>query len=75
MVSYSATKPCAARSTRFCDGIGAGSDRLHDTEGPRELRRRCLELQALEAAIASLVTACVTTCDGGAAPDCVILRS
>ena len=40
-----------------------------------ELRRRRLELQALEAAIASLVTACVNTCDGGAAPDCVILQS
>jgi len=39
-----------------------------------ELRRRRLELQALEATIASLVTACATTCDGGAAPDCVILQ-
>ena len=40
-----------------------------------DLRRRRLELQALEATIASLVTACVNTCDGGAAPDCVILQS
>ena len=40
-----------------------------------ELRRRRLELQALEATIASLVTACANTCDGGAAPDCVILQS
>ncbi len=40
-----------------------------------ELRRRRLELQALEATIASLVTACANTCDGGAVPDCVILQS
>lgn len=40
-----------------------------------ELRRRRLELQALEATIASLITACANTCDGGAAPDCVILQS
>jgi len=40
-----------------------------------ELRRRQAELQALEATIASLVAACATTCDGGAAPDCVILQS
>jgi DNA-binding transcriptional MerR regulator len=40
-----------------------------------ELRRRRIELQALEATIASLVTACANTCDGGAAPDCVILQS
>jgi len=40
-----------------------------------ELLRRRLELQALEATIASLVTACANTCDGGAAPDCVILQS
>ena len=39
-----------------------------------ELRRRQAELQALEATIASLVTACATTCDGGAASDCVILQ-
>jgi DNA-binding transcriptional MerR regulator len=39
-----------------------------------ELRRRRAELQALEASIASLVTCCAETCDGGAAPDCVILR-
>ena len=40
-----------------------------------ELRRRRLDLQALEATIASLVTVCANTCDGGAAPDCVILQS
>jgi MerR family transcriptional regulator, copper efflux regulator len=40
-----------------------------------ELRRRRVELQALETTIASLVTACANTCDGGAAPDCVILQS
>ena len=40
-----------------------------------ELRRRRAELQALEMTIASLVTACVNTCDGGAAPDCVILQA
>jgi DNA-binding transcriptional MerR regulator len=39
-----------------------------------ELRRRHTELQALEASIASLVTCCANTCDGGAAPDCVILQ-
>jgi DNA-binding transcriptional MerR regulator len=39
-----------------------------------ELRRRMIELKALEASIASLVTACAETCDGGAAPDCVILQ-
>jgi DNA-binding transcriptional MerR regulator len=39
-----------------------------------ELRRRMTELKALEVSIASLVTACAKTCDGGAAPDCVILQ-
>jgi DNA-binding transcriptional MerR regulator len=39
-----------------------------------ELRRRRAELQALEASIASLVTCCADTCDGGAASDCVILQ-
>jgi MerR family transcriptional regulator, copper efflux regulator len=39
-----------------------------------ELRCRMAELKALEASIASLVTACAKTCDGGAAPDCVILQ-
>lgn len=39
-----------------------------------ELRRRMVELKTLEASIASLVTACADTCDGGAAPDCVILQ-
>jgi MerR family transcriptional regulator, copper efflux regulator len=40
-----------------------------------ELRRRRIELQALEATVASLVTCCANTCDGGAAPDCVILQA
>jgi MerR family copper efflux transcriptional regulator len=40
-----------------------------------ELRRRIAELKALEASVASLVVACTETCDGGAAPDCVILQS
>jgi MerR family copper efflux transcriptional regulator len=40
-----------------------------------ELRRRLVELKALETSIASLVTACAETCDGGAAPDCVILQT
>ena len=40
-----------------------------------ELRRRRVELQALEATITSLVTACANTCDGGSAPDCVILQA
>ena len=39
-----------------------------------ELRRRMTELKALEVSIALLVTACAKTCDGGAAPDCVILQ-
>lgn len=39
-----------------------------------DLRRRLAELQALERTIASLVTACAATCDGGAASDCVILQ-
>jgi DNA-binding transcriptional MerR regulator len=39
-----------------------------------DLRRRLAELQALERSIAALVTACVTSCDGGAAADCVILQ-
>jgi DNA-binding transcriptional MerR regulator len=40
-----------------------------------ELRRKLSELQALERSIASLVTACAATCDGGAAADCVILQA
>jgi DNA-binding transcriptional MerR regulator len=39
------------------------------------LRRKLAELQALERSIASLVTACAATCDGGAAADCVILQA
>jgi DNA-binding transcriptional MerR regulator len=39
------------------------------------LRRRLAELQTLERSIASLVTACAATCDGGAAADCVILQA
>src|SRR5215468_10481321 len=40
-----------------------------------ELRRKLAELQALERSIASLVTTCAATCDGGAAADCVILQT
>lgn len=40
-----------------------------------EVRRKLTELQALERSIASLVTACASTCDGGAAKDCVILQA
>jgi MerR family transcriptional regulator, copper efflux regulator len=40
-----------------------------------ELRRKLVELQALERSIVSLVTACAATCDGGAARDCVILQA
>jgi DNA-binding transcriptional MerR regulator len=39
------------------------------------LRRKLSELQALERTIASLVAACASTCDGGAARDCVILQA
>lgn len=40
-----------------------------------ELRRKLGELQVLERTVASLVSACATSCDGGAASDCVILQS
>jgi DNA-binding transcriptional MerR regulator len=39
-----------------------------------DLRRKLSELQALERTIASLVNACASTCEGGAASDCVILQ-
>lgn len=39
-----------------------------------DVRRKLSELQALERTIASLVAACASTCDGGAAADCVILQ-
>jgi MerR family transcriptional regulator, copper efflux regulator len=39
-----------------------------------DLRRKLAELKALERTIASLVAACVETCDGGAVADCVILQ-
>ena len=39
-----------------------------------ELRKKLAELQALERTIASLVTACASTCDGGATADCVIVQ-
>jgi DNA-binding transcriptional MerR regulator len=38
------------------------------------LRERLAELAALERTIASLVSACASTCDGRAAADCVILQ-
>jgi DNA-binding transcriptional MerR regulator len=40
-----------------------------------ELRRRLAELQRLEKSIATLVRQCADSCDGGAAADCVILRT
>jgi DNA-binding transcriptional MerR regulator len=39
------------------------------------LRRKLHSLRALECSIAALVSECVATCDGGAAPDCVILKA
>jgi len=39
-----------------------------------DLRGRLAELQALERSIAALVTVCASTCEGGAANDCVILQ-
>jgi DNA-binding transcriptional MerR regulator len=39
-----------------------------------ELRRKLAALQQLERTMASLVRECATSCDGGAAPDCVILK-
>jgi DNA-binding transcriptional MerR regulator len=39
-----------------------------------DLRKKLSELQALERTIASLVTACASTCDGGLMADCVILQ-
>jgi DNA-binding transcriptional MerR regulator len=39
-----------------------------------DLRRKLGELQALERTIASLVTACASTCEGGTTADCVIVR-
>ena len=38
------------------------------------LRRKLASLRALECSIASLITECAASCDGGAAPDCVILN-
>ena len=40
-----------------------------------ELRRKLDALRALECSIASLITECAASCDGGAAPDCVILKA
>jgi hypothetical protein len=39
------------------------------------LRRKLVELQRLEKSIAALVRECESSCDGGAAPDCVILQA
>ena len=39
-----------------------------------ELRRKLASLQALECTIAGLITECAASCDGGDAPDCVILN-
>lgn len=40
-----------------------------------ELRRKLDALRALECSIASPITECRASCDGGAAPDCVILKA
>ena len=40
-----------------------------------ELRRKLDSLRALECSIAALITECAASCDGGAAPDCVILKA
>lgn len=40
-----------------------------------ELRKKLGELQTLERTIASLITACAATCDGGVSADCVIQQS
>jgi DNA-binding transcriptional MerR regulator len=40
-----------------------------------ELRRKLDSLRALECSIAALISECVASCDGGAAPDCVILKA
>ena len=60
------------------DDIRALLTLLHNGKSCTEARKlaegRLAELQALEASIASLVTCCAETCDGGAAPDCVILQ-
>jgi DNA-binding transcriptional MerR regulator len=56
-------------------GAGSCSEARQLAEGHLTgLRRRLAELQALERTIASLVAACGSTCDGGAAADCVILQ-
>ena len=39
------------------------------------LRRKLASLAALERSIASLITECAASCDGGAAPGCVILKA
>jgi DNA-binding transcriptional MerR regulator len=39
-----------------------------------DLRQKLRELQALERTIASLITACASTCEGGATADCVIVQ-
>jgi DNA-binding transcriptional MerR regulator len=40
-----------------------------------EVRRKLAELKALETAIASLVSACDSSCAGGPASDCVIFQT
>jgi DNA-binding transcriptional MerR regulator len=39
------------------------------------LRRKLAELQTLERSIAAIVRECKSSCDGGSAPDCVILQA
>jgi DNA-binding transcriptional MerR regulator len=40
-----------------------------------DVRRRLAELRTLERTLASLVSECAGSCDGGQAADCVILRA
>jgi DNA-binding transcriptional MerR regulator len=62
LLSLMQTGSSCSRARQLAEGHLAG------------LRRKLAELQALERSIASLVTACAATCDGGAAADCVILQ-
>jgi len=40
----------------------------------RSIRKKIVELRALEATVAALVSGCEATCSASAAPDCVILQ-
>jgi DNA-binding transcriptional MerR regulator len=56
------------------NGTPCGEARKLAEGHPGDLRKKLGELQALERTIASLVTACASTCDGGVTADCVILQ-